>query len=147
MAAGVRRALLSMRCAYHLFATAPTQHAMPCDAVRCHATPCDTMLCHALPHPAAGDSQGPADTSASGGTTLRAQSAATAAAQPAAAALGNADAARAVLRVKQKLEGAAGGGGGDGGPLSPAAQVDALLAQAQDPERLCRMFAGWSPWM
>ena len=60
------------------------------------------------------------------------------------AALGNADAARAVLRVKQKLEGAAGG---DGAPLSVAAQVGALLAEAQDPDLLCRMFVGWSAWM
>ncbi|KAI8470131.1 MAG: kinase-like domain-containing protein [Monoraphidium minutum] len=59
-------------------------------------------------------------------------------------ALGNADAARAVLRVKQKLEGVAGG---EGEPLGVAAQVDALLAEAQDAEKLCRMFVGWSAWM
>jgi ataxia telangiectasia mutated family protein len=62
----------------------------------------------------------------------------------AADAIGNADAARAVLRVKQKLEGVAGG---EGGALGVAAQVDELLAQAQDPELLCRMFVGWSAWM
>jgi ataxia telangiectasia mutated family protein len=61
-----------------------------------------------------------------------------------AGALGNADAARTVLRVKQKLEGVAGG---EGEPLGVAAQVDVLLAEAQDPELLCRMFVGWSPWM
>jgi ataxia telangiectasia mutated family protein len=49
-----------------------------------------------------------------------------------------------VLRVKQKLEGVAGG---EGEPLGVPAQVDVLLAEAQDPELLCRMFVGWSAWM
>ncbi|GIL62720.1 hypothetical protein Vafri_16889, partial [Volvox africanus] len=125
-----------------------------------------------------------------------------------AALLGNADAARAVLRVKQKLEGrmdagglgratgtgtgaavrssekgvaigaaAAGqaGGGGraaaaaagaattgaaavaadaaaaaadaGGAPLNVEGQVRALLAEAQDPNRLSRMYMGWSAWL
>jgi len=59
-------------------------------------------------------------------------------------AIGNADAARTVLRVKQKLEGVAGG---EGEPLGVAAQVDVLLAEARDPELLCRMFVGWGAWM
>lgn len=58
--------------------------------------------------------------------------------------IGNADAERAVLRVKQKLEGL---DGGEGEPRSVAAQVNALLQEARDPERLCRMYVGWSPFM
>ncbi|KXZ51143.1 hypothetical protein GPECTOR_13g630 [Gonium pectorale] len=53
----------------------------------------------------------------------------------AAALLGNADAARVLLRVKQKLEGRMDAG------------VRALLSEAQDPARLCRMYVGWSPWI
>eukprot|EP00198_Chlamydomonas_reinhardtii_P004334 XP_001693670.1 serine/threonine-protein kinase ATM [Chlamydomonas reinhardtii] len=80
--------------------------------------------------------------------------------------LGNADAARVVLRVKQKLEGrmdvvglgsggAAGSGGAEGAaaagamhvPAPSLLQVRALLAEAQDPARWCRMYPGWSAWM
>lgn len=59
-------------------------------------------------------------------------------------ALGNADAERAVLRVKQKLQGQDVEGGAS---LSVAAQVAALLQSAQDPDNLCRMFKGWAPWV
>lgn len=58
--------------------------------------------------------------------------------------LGNADAERAVLRVKQKLEGLEWG---EGGARSVAGQVSQLLDEAQDPQRLCRMYAGWAAWM
>lgn len=58
--------------------------------------------------------------------------------------LGNADAERAVLRVKQKLQGQDVEGGA---ALSVAAQVAAMLQAARDPENLCRMFKGWAPWV
>eukprot|EP00878_Enallax_costatus_P029422 GHUV01031903.1.p1 GENE.GHUV01031903.1~~GHUV01031903.1.p1 ORF type:complete len:172 (+),score=38.04 GHUV01031903.1:1219-1734(+) len=58
--------------------------------------------------------------------------------------IGNADAERAVLRVKQKLEGQDVEGGA---ALSVAAQVGVLLAAAQDPNNLCRMFLGWAAFM
>lgn len=60
-----------------------------------------------------------------------------------AAAIGNADAERAVLRVKQKLEGQDVEGGV---AMSVAAQVGKWLQSAQDPDRLCRMFVGWAAW-
>eukprot|EP00879_Flechtneria_rotunda_P006073 GHRR01006386.1.p1 GENE.GHRR01006386.1~~GHRR01006386.1.p1 ORF type:complete len:3169 (+),score=1435.50 GHRR01006386.1:1331-9508(+) len=58
-----------------------------------------------------------------------------------AGAIGNADAERAVLRVKQKLEGQDVEGGV---AQSVSAQVGMLLQAAQDPDNLCRMFAGWA---
>lgn len=58
--------------------------------------------------------------------------------------IGNADAERAVLRVKQKLEGQDVEGGA---ALSVAAQVGVLMAAAQDPDNLCRMFIGWAAFM
>jgi serine-protein kinase ATM len=58
----------------------------------------------------------------------------------------NADAARALLRVRQKLAGL-DGGGGDGAPLSAEAQVRMLLHEAADPGRLCRMYVGWAPFL
>eukprot|EP00775_Hariotina_reticulata_P004991 gene4991-5233_t len=58
--------------------------------------------------------------------------------------IGNADAERAVLRVKQKLDGQDVEGGV---ALTVEAQVGLLLQTAQDPERLCRMYAGWAAWM
>lgn len=58
--------------------------------------------------------------------------------------LGNADAERAVLRVKQKLQGQDVEGGAS---LSVAAQVAAWMQAARDPDNLCRMFKGWAPWV
>ena len=58
----------------------------------------------------------------------------------------NADAARALLRVRQKLAGL-DASGGDGAPLSVEAQVRVLLHEAADPGRLCRMYVGWAPWL
>lgn len=58
--------------------------------------------------------------------------------------IGNADAERAVLRVKQKLDGQDVEGGV---ALTVQAQVGLLLQKAQDPERLCKMYAGWAAWM
>lgn len=59
--------------------------------------------------------------------------------------LGNADAERAVLRVKAKLEGLEGMG--EGQPRNVAAQVAGLLAEAQDMELLARMYIGWGAWV
>jgi ataxia telangiectasia mutated family protein len=45
--------------------------------------------------------------------------------------------------VKQKLEGQDVEGGV---AMSVAAQVGKWLQDAQDPDRLCRMFVGWAAW-
>lgn len=58
--------------------------------------------------------------------------------------LGNANAEHAVMRVKQKLSGT---DSGEGAPRSVPGQVAALLAEAQDPNRLSRMYHGWAAWM
>jgi phosphatidylinositol kinase/protein kinase (PI-3 family) len=57
--------------------------------------------------------------------------------------LGNADAERAVLRVKQKLQGQDVAGGAF---LGVPAYVGALIEAARDPENLCRHFVGWAAW-
>ena len=56
----------------------------------------------------------------------------------------NPDAERALLRVRAKL---AGLDGGDGGARGVGAQVTALLRDAADPGKLCRMYVGWAPWL
>ena len=56
---------------------------------------------------------------------------------------GSADAARAILRVKQKLEGLEFG---DGEVLGVEGQVQQLLVDAQDGDKLVKMFVGWAPW-
>ncbi|XP_074316262.1 serine/threonine-protein kinase ATM [Silene latifolia] len=55
---------------------------------------------------------------------------------------GNKDAARALMRVKQKLDGYE-----DGELRSVHGQVQQLIQDAIDPERLCNMFPGWGAWM
>ncbi|KAG0604904.1 hypothetical protein M758_9G018000 [Ceratodon purpureus] len=55
---------------------------------------------------------------------------------------GNKDAARALLRVKQKLDGYEGGE-----MRSLQGQVQQLVQDAQDPERLSHMFPGWGAWL
>ncbi|KAF5476799.1 hypothetical protein F2P56_003496 [Juglans regia] len=55
---------------------------------------------------------------------------------------GNKDAARALMRVKQKLDGYE-----DGEMRSVHGQVQQLIQDAIDPERLCHMFPGWASWM
>ncbi|KAK9825683.1 hypothetical protein WJX81_003257 [Elliptochloris bilobata] len=74
-------------------------------------------------------------------------------AAPAATALGegesggdlvNADAERALLRVKHKLEGL---DSGEGEARSVEGQVQQLLQEAADPDRLCRMYVGWAAWL
>ncbi|CAH0515203.1 unnamed protein product [Peronospora belbahrii] len=58
---------------------------------------------------------------------------------------GNTDAAaRALIRVKQKLEGYEDP---NGSALSIEGQVKQLLSAAQDPHNLCRLFPGWAPWL
>ncbi|GJP48207.1 hypothetical protein CLOM_g7479 [Closterium sp. NIES-68] len=55
---------------------------------------------------------------------------------------GNEEATRALLRVKQKLEGFE-----DGEMRSLAGQVQQLIKDAQDPTRLAIMFPGWGAWL
>ncbi|GMF57537.1 unnamed protein product [Phytophthora fragariaefolia] len=58
---------------------------------------------------------------------------------------GSADAAaRALIRVKQKLEGYEDP---NGSALSIEGQVKHLLSAAQDPHNLCKLFPGWAPWL
>ena len=54
----------------------------------------------------------------------------------------NADAERALLRVRQKLDGV-----DDGQPRPVEAQVQQLLQNARDPDKLCRLFPGWAAWV
>ncbi|XP_078431049.1 serine/Threonine-kinase ATM-like protein isoform X2 [Wolffia australiana] len=55
---------------------------------------------------------------------------------------GNKDAARALFRVKQKLDGYE-----DAEMRSVQGQVQQLIQDAIDTERLCQMFPGWGAWM
>ncbi|XP_020270626.1 serine/threonine-protein kinase ATM [Asparagus officinalis] len=55
---------------------------------------------------------------------------------------GNKDAARATLRVKQKLDGYE-----DGEMRSVQGQVQQLIQDAIDTDRLCQMFPGWGAWL
>lgn len=55
---------------------------------------------------------------------------------------GNKDATRALLRVKQKLDGYE-----EGEMRSVHGQVQQLIQDAIDPDRLCEMFPGWGSWM
>ncbi|GAB9466866.1 Phosphatidylinositol kinase [Globisporangium polare] len=58
---------------------------------------------------------------------------------------GNNDAAaRALIRVKQKLEGYEDP---NGNALSIEGQVKQLISAAQDPHNLCNLFPGWAPWL
>jgi len=54
----------------------------------------------------------------------------------------NAGAERALLRVKQKLDGTE-----DGASRSVAGQVQKLVQEARDPDKLCRMYVGWSAFL
>ncbi|KAJ0400209.1 hypothetical protein P43SY_009526 [Pythium insidiosum] len=53
-------------------------------------------------------------------------------------------AARALIRVKQKLEGYEDP---NGNALSIEGQVKQLISVAQDPHNLCALFPGWAPWL
>ncbi|XP_044477149.1 serine/threonine-protein kinase ATM isoform X3 [Mangifera indica] len=55
---------------------------------------------------------------------------------------GNKDATRALMRVKQKLDGYE-----DGEMRSVHGQVQQLIQDAINPERLCLMFPGWGAWL
>lgn len=55
---------------------------------------------------------------------------------------GNKDAARALMRVKQKLDGYE-----EGEMRSVRGQVQQLMHDAVDPDRLCHMFPGWGAWL
>ncbi|OAE18377.1 hypothetical protein AXG93_1783s1060 [Marchantia polymorpha subsp. ruderalis] len=55
---------------------------------------------------------------------------------------GNKDAARALFRVKQKLDGYE-----EGEMRSLQGQVQQLIQDAQDPERLSQLFPGWGAWV
>lgn len=89
------------------------------------------------------DGGGGAADAASGGEATAGVDA-TVSAGGSAGGLGNADAERVVLKVKQKLQGQSVEGGAS---LSVAAQVGALMQAAMDPDNLCRMFKGWAPWV
>ena len=54
----------------------------------------------------------------------------------------NTDAERTLLRLKQKLQGYE-----HGETLSVHGQINQLIQEAQDPDRLCKMFPGWAPWV
>jgi ataxia telangiectasia mutated family protein len=53
----------------------------------------------------------------------------------------NKEAARALLRCRQKLQCAVGGE-----VLSVEGYVSQLIDEARDPDRLCELFPGWQPW-
>ncbi|KAL3675794.1 hypothetical protein R1sor_025742 [Riccia sorocarpa] len=55
---------------------------------------------------------------------------------------GNKDAARALFRVKQKLDGYE-----EGEMRSLQGQVQQLIHDAEDPERLSQLFPGWGAWV
>ena len=53
-------------------------------------------------------------------------------------------AARALLQMKQKLQGYEDP---NGEVMSVEGQVRRLVSEAQDPNNLCRLFHGWAPWL
>ena len=55
---------------------------------------------------------------------------------------GNKMAERVLMRVGQKLNGLE-----EGQMMSVAGQVNALIQQARDPERLSAVFVGWQPYI
>lgn len=55
----------------------------------------------------------------------------------------NADAERTLLRIKQKLEGVEAG---EGEARGVEGQVQQLLADAQDSDKLSKMYIGWQAW-
>ena len=59
--------------------------------------------------------------------------------------MGKPEAGRALFRVQQKLKGEHIAE--DGVRLNVEAQVKILVHEAQDPQRLSGMFAGWAPWV
>lgn len=53
----------------------------------------------------------------------------------------NVTAERALLRLKEKLQGT------EEGPTSIEGQVTGLITQARNPKNLCKLFCGWQPYM
>lgn len=51
-------------------------------------------------------------------------------------------AVRVLLRLRQKLQGVE-----DSVPLSVTGQVNHLIQEAVNPENVCRLYAGWQPWI
>ena len=54
------------------------------------------------------------------------------------------DAERALLRIRQKLKGYEDPGGD---AMSVEGHVKYLISEATDPDNLCRIYHGWSPWL
>jgi len=54
------------------------------------------------------------------------------------------DAERALLRIRQKLKGYEDPGGD---AMGVEGHVKYLISEATDPDNLCRIFVGWSPWL
>lgn len=55
---------------------------------------------------------------------------------------GNKMAERALLRLRQKLNGVE-----ENVQLSVCGQVNHLIREAMDPNNLCKLFPGWQPWL
>jgi ataxia telangiectasia mutated family protein len=106
----------------------------------------DPLYKWALTATAANRRQLGADGGGGGGEGEAGGGAEEAGAAPAAAAglAGNADAERTLLRIKQKIEGREGG---ESGARGVEGQVQFLLAEAQDPDNLCRMYVGWGAYL
>ncbi|GFT76845.1 serine-protein kinase ATM, partial [Nephila pilipes] len=49
---------------------------------------------------------------------------------------------RALMRLQQKLQGLE-----EGVAMSTEGQVNLLIQQARDPNNLCRIYAGWQPYL
>jgi ataxia telangiectasia mutated family protein len=54
-------------------------------------------------------------------------------------------AARATMRIKQKLKGFEDGTAGE--CMSVEGQVQLLVDIAKDPHNLCKLYFGWAPWL
>lgn len=54
----------------------------------------------------------------------------------------NVTAERALLRLRAKLQGTE-----NGRPTTVESQVGMLIQEAVDPANLCRLFAGWQPYL
>lgn len=55
----------------------------------------------------------------------------------------NEEAERVLMQVRRKLDGT----DGHASQLSVAGHVNALIREARDDRNLCRVFAGWHPWV
>jgi len=57
----------------------------------------------------------------------------------------NDEGSRAISKIHQKLQGYEDGTSGES--MSVEGQVQFLINEARDPDNLCVLFAGWSPWL